>query len=80
MFRVSDIVRAKVVSLLNANIHITFHDENLGVLYTACHSCGSNVIKVDGRVKCVECSTVEERKLAQDYGKVDLILSRYQGS
>lgn len=80
MFRVSDIVRAKVVSLLNANIHVTFHDENLGVIYTACHSCGSNVVRVDGEVKCVECGTTEERKLAEDYGKVSLILSHYQGS
>jgi len=80
MFRVGDIVRAKVVSLLNANIHVTFHDENLGVIYTVCHSCGSNVVRVDGKVKCIECGTTEERKFAEDYGKVSLILSHYQGS
>ncbi len=80
MFRVSDIVRAKVVSLLNANIHVTFHDKNLGAIYTVCHSCGSNVVRVDGNVKCIECGTIEERKLAEDYGKVSLILSHYQGS
>lgn len=80
MFRVGDIVRAKVVSLLNANIHVTFHDENLGVIYTVCHSCGSDVVRVDGKVKCIECGTTEERKLAEDYGKVSLILSHYQGS
>jgi len=80
MFRVGDVVRAKVVSLLNANIHVTFRDENLGVLYTVCNSCGSNVVKVDDKVKCVECGTMEERKLAEDYGTVSLILSKYQGS
>lgn len=80
MFRVGDVVRAKVVSLLNANIHVTFRDENLGVLYTVCNSCGSDVVKVDGRVKCIECGTTEERKLAEDYGTVSLILSRHQGS
>jgi exosome complex component CSL4 len=80
MFRMGDVVRAKVVSLLNANIHVTFHDSNLGVLYTACHSCGNNVVKVDGMVKCIECGATEERKFAEDYGKVNLILSHYQGS
>lgn len=80
MFRVGDLVRAKVVSLLNANIHVTFHDANLGVIYTVCHSCGNDVVRVNGNVKCVECSATEERKLAEDYGKVNLILSRYQGS
>jgi len=80
MFRVGDVVRAKVVSLLNANIHVTFHDANLGVIYTVCHSCGNNVVRVDGMVKCVECGATEERKFADDYGKVNLILSRYQGS
>jgi len=80
MFRVGDVVRAKVVSLLNANIHVIFNDESLGVIYTVCHSCGSSVVRVDGEVKCVECSTTEERKLAEDYGKASLILSPYQGS
>lgn len=80
MFRVGDLVRAKVVSLLNANIHVTFHEQNLGVLYTACNTCGNNVVRVDSTVKCVECGTIEERKLAEDYGKASLILLRYQGS
>jgi len=74
MFKVGDLVRARVVSLLNANIHVDFRDPNLGVIYTICHSCGCNVVRVDGRVKCVECSTTEERKLADDYGKVNLVL------
>ena len=74
MFKVGDLVRAKVVSLLNANIHVDFRDSNLGVIYTVCHSCGGNVVRVDGRVKCIECGTTEERKLAEDYGKVNLLL------
>lgn len=74
MFKVGDLVRAKIVSLLNANIHVDFRDRNLGVIYTVCHSCGGNVVSVDGRVKCVECGTTEERKLAEDYGQVNLVL------
>lgn len=74
MFKVGDLVRARVVSFLNANIHVDFRDRNLGVIYTLCHSCSGSVVRVDGRVKCVECGTTEERKLADDYGKVNLIL------
>lgn len=74
MFKVGDLVRARVVSLLNANIHVDFRDPNLGVIYTVCHSCGGSVVRVDGRVKCIECGTTEERKLAEDYGKVNLVL------
>lgn len=74
MFKVGDLVRAKVVSVLNANIHVDFHDPNFGVIYTVCHSCGSNIARVGGHVKCAECGTAEERKLADDYGKVNLVL------
>ena len=74
MFRVGDLVRAKVSSLLNANIHINFLDPTLGVISTRCHACGGNVAKVNGRVKCVECDTSEERKLADDFGKANLKL------
>jgi len=74
MFRVGDLVRAKVVSLLNANIHVNFRDPNLGVIYTTCHSCGGNVVRENSRVKCIECGTTEERKVADDYGNTNLVL------
>lgn len=80
MFRTGDVVRARVESLLNANIHVTFHDRNLGVIYTVCHACGNNVVRVERYVKCVECGETEDRKLADDYGKVNLVLPHYQGS
>ncbi|MFQ5941376.1 MAG: exosome complex RNA-binding protein Csl4 [Nitrososphaerales archaeon] len=73
MFKIGDLVKARVVSLLNANIHVDFRDSNLGVIYTVCHSCGGSVVRVDGRVKCIECGTTEERKLVQDYGKANMV-------
>jgi exosome complex component CSL4 len=68
-FRVGDIIRGRVVSLLNSNIHITITDKDLGVLYTLCYICGGNTVRVNNSVKCVECGTYEERKLASDYGR-----------
>jgi exosome complex component CSL4 len=80
IFRVGDIVRARVESLLNANIHVTFNDRNLGVIYTVCNACGGNVARVERYVKCIECGETDDRKLADDYGKVSLILPHYKGS
>jgi exosome complex component CSL4 len=68
-FRVGDIIRGRVVSLLNSNIHITITDKDLGVLYTLCYNCGGNTVRVNNSVKCVECGTYEERKLTSDYGR-----------
>ena len=68
-FRVGDIIRGRVVSHLNSNIHITITDRDLGVLYTLCYNCGGNTVRVNNSVKCVECGTYEERKLTSDYGR-----------
>jgi exosome complex component CSL4 len=68
-FRAGDIIRGRVVSLLNSNIHITIAEKDFGVVYTLCYICGGNTVRVDNAVKCVECGTYEERKLTADYGK-----------
>ncbi|HET6730243.1 MAG TPA: exosome complex RNA-binding protein Csl4 [Nitrososphaeraceae archaeon] len=68
-FRVGDIIRGRVVSLLNSNIHITIAEKDFGVLYTLCYNCGGSTVKVNNAVKCVECGTYEERKLTADYGR-----------
>ncbi len=80
MFRVGDVVRGRVVSLLNSQIHLSFREPNLGVIYTVCHSCGGNVVRVNSSVKCAECGTKDERKLAEDYGKTSTLFPQYQGS
>lgn len=68
-FRVGDIIRGRVVSLLNSNIHITIAEKDFGVVYTLCYNCGGTTVRVNNAVKCVECGTYEERKLTSDYGK-----------
>jgi exosome complex component CSL4 len=68
-FRVGDIIRGRVVSLLNSNIHITIAEKDFGVIYTLCYNCGGDTVRVNNAVKCIECGTYEERKLTSDYGK-----------
>jgi exosome complex component CSL4 len=70
VFKVGDIVRGRVFSLLNSSIHITLEDKEMGVVYTICFSCGNeNLNKVPGGLKCSSCGNFEERKVSADYGK-----------
>lgn len=69
IFRVGDIIRGRVISLLNSTIHITINEKEFGVLYTLCFNCGSDTVRVHNSVKCIECGMYEDRKLTYDYGK-----------
>ena len=69
IFRIGDIVRGRVISLLNSTIHITIDEKEFGVLYALCFNCGGNTVRVNNTVKCIECGLYEERKLTNDYGK-----------
>jgi exosome complex component CSL4 len=69
IFRVGDIIRGRVISLLNSTIHITIDEKEFGVLYTLCFNCGGDTVRVHNSVKCIECGVYEERKLTHDYGK-----------
>lgn len=78
-FRVGDLVRAKVVNLLNSFMHVTFNDKKLGVVYTICHLCGGKMVKVDHSIKCTECGNRDDRKIAEDFGAVKNLLPIYRG-
>jgi exosome complex component CSL4 len=69
IFRIGDIVRGRVISLLNSTIHITIDEKEFGVLYALCFNCGGDTVRVNNTVKCIECGSYEERKLTNDYGK-----------
>ena len=69
IFRVGDIIRGRVISLLNSTIHITIDEKEFGVLYTLCFNCGGDTVRVHNSVKCIECGMCEDRKLTYDYGK-----------
>jgi exosome complex component CSL4 len=69
IFRIGDIVRGRVISLLNSTIHITIDEKTFGVLYALCFNCGGDTVRVNNAIKCIECGSYEERKLTNDYGK-----------
>ncbi|MEM2855587.1 MAG: exosome complex RNA-binding protein Csl4 [Candidatus Nitrosocaldaceae archaeon] len=76
-FRVGDLVRASVTNILNSFIHVTFRNKRLGVIYTRCHLCHGKMVRIDNALKCTECNTRDERKLAEDYGSIENILPIY---
>ena len=80
IFRVGDILRGRVVSLLNSTIHITIEEKEFGVIYATCFNCGGDTVPVNKNVKCIECGVVEERKLTSDYGKETFRLIQKTGN
>jgi exosome complex component CSL4 len=80
IFRVGDIIRGRVISLLNSSIHITIDEKEFGVIYTLCFNCGGDTVRVNNNnIKCIECGVNEDRKLTIDYGKETFRLIRRNG-
>jgi exosome complex component CSL4 len=73
VYRVGDIVRGRVFSLMNSSSHATIDDKNLGILYCLCNNCGGDTVKLNTSIKCVDCGMTEEKKLSSDFGKQTLI-------
>jgi len=72
MLKSGDIIRARVTSYMNAIIHLSIDDNENGVMYTTCSSCGGMVRGLNQGVECVDCGFVEDRKLAADFGRAHL--------
>ena len=69
-FHNGDIVRGRVISLLNSNIHLTLAEKEYGVMFALCFMCGGDTVRTnESTIKCVECGAFENRKLTHDYGK-----------
>lgn len=70
VFRNGDIIRGRIISLLNSTVHITLAEKEFGVMYALCFMCGGDTVRTnDNSIKCIECGAYEERKLTNDYGK-----------
>jgi exosome complex component CSL4 len=70
--KLGDLIRAKVTNNLDMVITLTVDAPECGVIHASCSICGSNLININSRLKCVECGNVEFRKFAPDYDKVKL--------
>lgn len=68
---VNDVVVLRVLNHINGTIHGTVEERGLGVLFTKCRKCGGRVVAMRDAIKCTECSWIDERKLASDFGNGD---------
>ncbi len=69
-----DIVRCRVVSLLNGIIHLSIDEPDMGVVAALCGNCGKPLLRGSStKAKCDECGNVEERKLAKDFGTTPIL-------
>jgi exosome complex component CSL4 len=67
-----DIIRTKVISDKNQIYHLSTKDKDLGVVYAFCSRCSNLLEPKRNEMLCPKCGNVERRKLALDYGKVDV--------
>jgi len=68
----NDIIRARVISEKNQVFHLSTVDKDLGVDYAFCSNCGYALELKRQSLHCSRCGHIEKRKIAPDYGKVEL--------
>jgi exosome complex component CSL4 len=67
--KLGDILRCRVISLINGIIHLSIDEGDMGVVHARCGNCGRPLLRGGrNRAKCDECGNVEDRKLAADFG------------
>lgn len=71
-YRYGDIIRGQITSLMNSSIHLAVDGTNFGLLYSLCLNCGGDTVKINNGIKCIECSSYEEKRVASDYGTSSL--------
>ena len=67
-----DIIRTKVISNKNQVSHLSTNDKGLGVVYGFCSLCSNFLEPKRREMQCSKCGNVEQRKIALDYGKVEI--------
>lgn len=67
--KLGDVVRAKVISTMNAMIHLSIGEPHLGVIASLCSNCGRPLAPAGSRAQCANCGNVEDRKFADDFGR-----------
>ncbi|MEW6294847.1 MAG: exosome complex RNA-binding protein Csl4 [Candidatus Diapherotrites archaeon] len=68
-FKIGDIVKAKVINVTNYSIDLTTAEEGLGVIKAFCSKCRNELGLFGRQLKCLNCGSIENRKLSFDYSK-----------
>ncbi len=68
MFRVGDIIRAKVIRA-KPTLHLTTIGRRYGVVRAYCTKCRTPLQYIHRNLFCPRCVKTERRKVAEDYGR-----------
>ncbi len=71
-YRIGDIIRARVIMKKNGETHISTEDADCGCVKAFCSACRTPLDKKASGLECPACGRRENRRLAEDYRKVDL--------
>ncbi|MEM1675219.1 MAG: exosome complex RNA-binding protein Csl4 [Desulfurococcaceae archaeon] len=64
--RIGEVVRARILSI-NYPFQLSTKEPVLGVIVAYCSNCGSILYKRDNKLECVNCGSVEKRKISNLY-------------
>lgn len=71
MFRIGDIIRAKVIRA-KPSLQLTTAEPHLGVVRALCMKCRHPLKKQENYLYCERCGRKETRKIADDYGNIKI--------
>lgn len=71
-FKVSDIVRAKVIANEKSPIQLTTKGQGLGVVFALCSTCRAPLVRKGSQLICPKCGNAETRKLSSMYRKIKI--------
>ena len=70
-YKVSDIIRAKVVQV-EPSLQLSTAEDDLGVIIAHCLECRVRLERTKGGLECPGCEAKYKKKLAKDYGEYKL--------
>lgn len=73
VFSLGDIIRAKVIQV-KPSIQLSTKGNHFGVIKALCSRCRYSLKKKGYTLECSRCGNKENRKIADDYGKIDITI------
>ena len=70
-YKPQDYIRAKVIQV-KPSVQLSTKDRNLGAIRALCSKCRHSLIKKTHGLECENCGNKEHRRIADDYGALDL--------
>ncbi|RLF29161.1 MAG: RNA-binding protein [Thermoplasmata archaeon] len=70
-YRLGDIIRARIIQV-KPSLQLTTKDKTLGAIKALCIKCRHPLIRKSSFLECKKCGNKEKRKIALDYGRIDL--------